>query len=187
MNEFNLLRQRAREKRDKLIGEARAEYEATLVQIAKLEQDLCGKVSSRHRSISSCIESVIPSDRPFTTADIMAGLDALDPWRVWRKRSVDNNLSRLRERGLVKRPRKATLRERAVYARADLGDEGESRPLRDYLADVVVKPMTVTEIAVAVREAGFRTTMTGRALRGYVTQELREGEFRREGEKWRVG
>jgi hypothetical protein len=46
--EFNALRARARDKRDKAIEEARRDYEATLVQIAKLEQDLEGKVTSRY-------------------------------------------------------------------------------------------------------------------------------------------
>ncbi|MEX2187324.1 MAG: hypothetical protein WD875_11035 [Pirellulales bacterium] len=184
MREFNQLRALARGKRDKIVAAARADYEATLVQIAKLEQDLLGKVSSRYRKISAAIESVIPSDRTFTTADILAGLEAMDPGRVWRKRSIDSHLSRLRERGLVKRLRKATLRERAVYARADLGTEGESRPLREYIGDVLVKPMTVTEVAVAVVEAGYRTTMKGRGLRNHVARELREGGYRRGGERW---
>src|SRR5688572_1575424 len=100
MNEFTALRIRAREKRDKLIAEARKEYDATLVAIAALEQDLLGKVSSRHKTISACIESVIPREDSFTVGYILAGLEALDPGRVWRKRSIDSHLSRLREKGI---------------------------------------------------------------------------------------
>jgi hypothetical protein len=183
-SEFNRLRGLARARRDKQLAEIRAEYEANLVSIAKLEQDLCGKVSSRYRTISSAIESVIPSDRPFTTEDIMAALEALDPGRVWRKRSLDSHLSRLRERGLVKRLRKATLRERAVYARADFGTEGESRPLRAVIAEVLTRPMTLTELTVAVVEAGHKSSTNGRQLRNQVARELREDGFRRDGERW---
>jgi hypothetical protein len=40
MQAFSELRQAARQRRDKLIGKARSEYEDTLQQIANLEQDL---------------------------------------------------------------------------------------------------------------------------------------------------
>ena len=101
MNEFIALRTLARDKRDKAIALAKSEYAATLVDIARLEQDLLGKESSRHRKISALIESVIPRDRTFTTVDIMTALESLDPGRVCRKRSIDNHLSRLRDRGSV--------------------------------------------------------------------------------------
>src|SRR5688572_27001058 len=101
MNEFISLRAKARENRDRIINLARAEYEATLVNIAKLEQDLCGTQSSRHQKVSACIEQVIPQDREFSTVDIMTALEALDPRRVWRMGSVVNHLARLRQRGLI--------------------------------------------------------------------------------------
>ncbi len=186
-NEFNALRARARAKRDKEIAAVRAEYEATLVQIATLEQDLLGKVTSRYRKISAAIESVIPSDRPFSTADIMAGLEALDPGRVWRKRAIDSHISRLRERGLVKRLKRATAREPAVYSRADLpvkvvplGD----KTLQEVIRGVVTRPMTVTEVAVAVKESGYKSEMSNGNLRSHVRRLLVQGGFRQEGGKW---
>jgi hypothetical protein len=78
MVEFLALRARARDKRDRLIAQARKEYEATLVRIAAIEQDLLGGESSRHKKVSACIESVMPLDRPFTTVDILTSLEALD-------------------------------------------------------------------------------------------------------------
>ncbi len=108
MNEFIALRARARDKRDKAIAQAREEYEAALVQIATLEQDLLGKLPSKHKPMSACIESVIPNDRPFTTLDVLTSLEALDPRRVWRKRSIDNHFSRLRDKGLIRRIKRAT-------------------------------------------------------------------------------
>src|SRR5665811_2001341 len=96
-NEFNALRARARDRRDKVISEARREYEYQLVQISKLEQDLLGKVSSRYTKISTAVESVIPRESTFTTVDVMASLEALDPRRAWRKRSVDSHIFRLRD------------------------------------------------------------------------------------------
>jgi len=55
---------------------------------------------------------------------------------------------------------------------------------RDREMRVVTRPMTATEIAAAVREAGLRSAMNGRALRGYVAQELRKGKLRQDKDEW---
>ena len=107
MEAFNILRAKHRANRDKAIATAREEYEASLTRIATLEQDLLGRNKPQTKTISSCIESVIPSDRPFNTGDIFASLEALDPRRALRKRSIDNHISRLRDKGLVRRLQKA--------------------------------------------------------------------------------
>ena len=170
------------------IRKARDEYAETLVRIAELEQDILGRDPASHRSIASCIESVIPDDRTFSTADIMAGLEALDPGKVWRKRSVDNHISRLRDRGLVRRVRKSKGTEPAVYAR--MGVSTEPLPFEDMtLPEVIVAvlgdgAMTQTELAVAMLEAGYETTMGRKQLRDAVGVELRKGEFRKDGGKW---
>lgn len=190
MKEFNALRQRARERRDKAILRARNEYEQTLQQIAKLEQDLLGKEVSTHKSIAASIESVIP-DRPFTTHDIMVGLEAADSTRVWRSRSIDSHITHLRKKGLVKRLRKARGHERALYVRE--GVEYEPIPFEDMslievVAEVLGKQsMTQTELVVAMLEAGYHTTMKPKALRDTVgTAMRREPEkFVCKGGKWR--
>lgn len=99
MDAFNELRRQARERREKAICEARDAYAATRARIAALEQDILGRDLSSHRTIASCIDSLLPTDRTFTTVDILAGLEALDPRRNWRKRPLDSHISRLRERG----------------------------------------------------------------------------------------
>lgn len=189
MNEFTQLRRRAQEKRDRLVNQAKAEYAETLTRIAALEQDLLGRDLSTHRKVSASIESVIPSDRPFTTVDIMTALAALDPSRDWRKRSVDGHLSRLRERGLVTRLKKSKNTQPAVYIRT--GVPVDPLPFPDMtLAEVVAatlatRPMTQTEIVVSILEAGYETTMEPKALRNAVGTELRKGErFRVDGGKW---
>jgi len=143
MKEFIALRAKAREKRDRLINEARRDYEETLTRIAALEQDLLGKDVSSHRKISVCIERVIPTDREFTTVDVVSALEALDPGRVWRKRSIDSHISRMRERGLLRRVRKArngsNACEPAVYVRR--GVEVGPRPFQDMTLQAVIKSM----------------------------------------------
>jgi hypothetical protein len=188
--EFVALRARARDKRDKAIAYARREYEATLVTIAALEQDLLGKESSRHRMISASVESVIPNDRPFTSAEIMASLEALDPGRAWRKRSADNHIARLRERGLVRRLSKAKGPDPAVYVR--VGVDVPKLPFEDMrlvevMRAVLTRPMRQTELALALLEAGYQTAMEPRAFRTAVGVELRRGGFANHGGKWGVG
>ena len=180
MDAFNFLRKQARERRDKAIQQARDEYAATLVRIAALEQDLLGRDPSSHRSIAACIDSVIPTDRPFTTADIMASLEALDPRRNWRKRSLDSLIYRLRERGIVRRLRKARNDKLALYVR--VGVQVERLAFEDMTLAEVVEEMLrdgakdATEIVVSMLEAGYETSMGPKQLRDAVGVVLKRND-----------
>jgi hypothetical protein len=189
MEAFAELRRQARLKRDKAIDQARRDYAETLARIAGLEQDLLGREMSGHHKISACIERVIPTDREFTAVDILTGLEAMDPGRIWRKRSVDSHISRLRKRGIVRRISRSRGSEPAVYAR--LGVQVAPRPFQDMTMREVIrtvlaeKPLTQTELVVAMLESGYYTTMTRQALRNAVGMELRkDGEFRKADGKW---
>lgn len=193
MNVFIELRKQARDKRDKAIAQAREDYTATLRRIASLEQDLCGREPTNHRTIASCIESVMPTDRVFTTVDIMTSLEALDPKRDWRKRSVDSHLSRLRGRGIVRRVKKSRNTQPAIYVR--VGVEVEPLPFGDMTLPEVVEevlkscqPCRQTELVMAMLEAGYQTTMSPKALRDAAGRVLRgdEGRFREKSGEWGV-
>ena len=92
---------------------------------------------SGHHKISACIERVIPTDREFTAVDILTGLEAMDPGRIWRKRSVDSHISRLRKRGIVRRISRSRGSEPAVYAR--LGVQVAPRPFQDMTMREVIR------------------------------------------------
>jgi hypothetical protein len=192
MEAFNSLRKHAREKRDKAIANVRAEYAATLVRIAALEQDLLGREPTGHKTTSSCINRVLPSDRPFNSVDVMTALEALDSGRVWRKHTVDGHIARLRERGVVRRLRKSKGSEPAQYVR--VGVKLEPAPFEDKtLVEVVgevlgARSMTQTELVVAMLDAGYHSTMTPRALRDAVGVVLRQerGRFVQRGGKWKI-
>jgi hypothetical protein len=192
MEAFNALRKQARDKRDKAINLAREDYSATLVRIAALEQDLLGREASTHQTIAGCINQTIPTDREFTTVDIMSALEALDPRRDWRKRSLDSHIQRLRERGIVRRIRKARGLEPAIYVR--VGVPTTPRPFEDKtLAEVMaellkMRPMNKTELTVALLEGGYQTTMTRQAFRAAVGVVLRGNRerFVERGGKWAV-
>jgi hypothetical protein len=151
-----------------------------------LEQDILGRDLSGHKSIASCINSVLPTDREFTTVDVMSALEAMNSRRVWRKRSVDCHISRLRERGIVRRLSKAKGDQPAVYVRngANVPKQPfEDMPMVDVAADVLRgKNLNVTELAVAMVEAGYQTTMstnrgsTDSLIRRFVATEC-SGDF----------
>lgn len=184
MNDFTPLRKRALAKRDAAIAQARKEYAETLAAISALEQDLCGKESSRHKKMSVCIERCIPADREFTTLDIMAGLEALDPTRVWRMRSIHSHLSRLRDKGIIRRIKRHRNLEPAVYARNDVAVAPlpfQGMTLTQAIESILVKPMTATAITVALLEGGWETSMARKALLNAVSVKLRSGGFQSEG------
>jgi predicted transcriptional regulator len=187
MSDFIKLRQLARSVRDKKIEQAREECEATIAQIADLEKALCGTNRVRHPRANAAIEAAMPSDRPFTTEDIAKKLLALEPNREWSRHTINTHIARLRERGILKRISRPGAKQRATYARADLPIKADSRTLGEIIAVVVTRPMTLTEIAVAVKEAGYRTSQTGRHLRNHVARGLREGGYRQDGERWSRG
>jgi hypothetical protein len=169
---------------------ARQEYEAALVQIATLEQDLLGRDNSKHRTISECVMRVIPKDRSFSTQDVYVALEALDPTRYWRKRTIDTVMTSLRERKIVKRIKRGTIHEPALYALVD-SDITPPWPLADVplhkaVRMVLTRPMTTAEVTVAVTEAGYRSAMKPEYLRQHVVRELQKG-FKRQGEKWMAG
>ncbi len=190
MSAFNELRKHARDKRDKAVNQARAEYADTLVKIAALEQDLLGSVPSGHKTIASSINSVLP-DEPFTTLDILARLEALDPGRVWHRRMIDHHIFRLRERGVVRRLQKAKGHELAVYVRKGVQVEPipfDDKTLAEVAAEVLADgPLSQTELAIKLLDRGYRTTMTPAALRDALGVVLRKGPFKRQGGKWAVG
>jgi hypothetical protein len=186
-NEFSALRSRARAKRDRAIAEARQEYEAALVEIAGLEQRLCGKLPKGYKTIVQAIDAVIPREGTFTTLDVMTGLEAFDPKRNWRKRSVDYVLTRMRQRGAIRRLKRATIHERASYVRAEAGTKAPGTgdmTLMQIIGKVLVRPMTTTDVVVAVLEMGYETAMGRNNLRNHATRVLKQGGFKCEGGRW---
>jgi len=189
MEALNQLRRAARAKRDKTIAQAREDYVATLARIAELDLALYGKPSLKTRSAAACIERIMPVDAPFTIVDIVAGLEALDAGRPWSRRAIDTHVAVLLKRGLIRRLRRGCSGSPAVYIRA--GSERD-----DYLfagmklVDVVALmlaggPMTPVEIVVALKEAGYRTTRTDKALQWALPTELKKDRrFEVKGGKW---
>jgi hypothetical protein len=189
MEALTQLRKLARERRDKSIGEANTLYADTLKRIAAIEQDLLGHQASTHRASSACIQQVMPADQPFTTVDLRAALEAMEPGRVWYERTITNQLGRLRKRGFIRRLRRPTCKTPALYVRA--GIEAvlplDAKTMLDAAAELLAdRPMNCTELAVAMRESGYQTKMTPKALRAALGVGMRRNRkrFRQDGGKW---
>jgi hypothetical protein len=184
MDAFSALRTKARTRRDLAIAKARDEFSATLSRIAALEQDLLGKEQSTHRTTSSRINSVIPTDQQFTIAEIMAGLEGIDPTRDWRLRTVVSHISRLRDKGIIRRIRRAKGHEPAIYARVDAKVDPlpfASKTLPEAVAEVMREaagPLRTTEITVALLERGYRSGMTRTVLRGAIAGLMRRHKYK---------
>lgn len=188
MKEFHALREAARSKRDNAISRARAEFEATLVAIAKLEQDMLGGMN-RQLKITASIESVIPPHKPFTVTDIMQSLEERDPGRTWRRRAIDGHITRLRAKKIVRRVRKAKGSDPAIYVRADAVIPKwpfEDMTLVEVISAVLTEPMTRTEVAVVMLERGYETTMQRKYFCNTVGATLRKHVelFRCKESKW---
>lgn len=185
-NEFTALRAKARERRDLEIAKAREDYETSLLRIAELEQRLLGKDDPRRIKLSAAVERVIPRDQPFNVNDIMHSLEALDPSRVWQRTSVARHVTKLRELGLVKRVKRATVDNPAAYVRSNNqhDDETQQKPLRQVVTEVVIRPMYIAEVVAAVLAAGYKTTMIAGHFRTHCIAQLRAAGFKREGGKW---
>lgn len=186
MQEFNALRAKARERRDKAIADAQREYDRNLADIANVEQNLLGKISTRAKELSPSVSAAMPADRAFTVQDVLANLEAMAPGRAWKKRSLDCHMSRLVKFGILRRVRRASANERAVYCRSDLPiPTTNPKTLSEVVREVLTRPMRMGEIVVAVTEAGYQTTMTPRGFRGNLSQVLRKMGYRRDGDKWK--
>lgn len=186
MSEFTALRMRARDRRDREISKARADYEVSLRQIAELEQRLLGKFDPTKMPLSAAVERVIPRDTPFSITDVMHALEALDPSRVWRMQTVRRQITFLRERGLLRRVAKHTVNQPASYVRCETPQQTVAdKTLRQIVCDVVTRPMYIAEVVHAVLEAGYKTTMRRKdSFRTHVIRELRAAGFREQGGKW---
>lgn len=194
MEAFNDLRRAARERRDKIINQARDEYDATLKTVAALELRITGRTLSKKQSIAACVNSLIPDDASFTSQDILLGLEALAPHRHWRRRDVNHCIRQLHARGVLRRISRARVGSRhhcipAVYVRA--GIEVKADPFGDMqFSDVLYKllrgrTMRIAELVVAALEAGYRTNQRPRDLRHYAGRVLRSDQrFKRVGERW---
>lgn len=189
VTEFAQLRERAKQRRDNALAKIRSEYEEALSQIAALEQMLCGRDLAGKRSISACIDSVIPRDEEFTVGDVMRFLESIDPARVWPIASVRRYVGFLRQKRLIRRVARHNVNQPAVYIRDEKSAERtlNDKPLKTVIAERVTEPMRTMEVVMMLQEAGWTTTMAAEHFRTHVRAALRGAGFAERGGKWVKG
>jgi hypothetical protein len=100
---FAELRVRAAAKRARMIQNADREYQQTMQAIELLEKRL-GNVTPAlpriERPLIDLLMECLP-DEPFTIAELVDRMQAAEPNRLIRRKSVDRLLLRLRNRGTV--------------------------------------------------------------------------------------
>lgn len=186
--DFAALRAKARQRRDSELTRVREEYQENLAKIADIEQRLLGRVDPKRMPLSAAVEHVLPLGESFTATSVMRSLEALDATRIWRLASVVRHIRALRERGLVRRLKRANVHAPAEYMRTDgpakVVPVPRDKTLHDWLREIVTKPMRTAEVLEAVKESGFQTTMIPAHLRTYAKRALKEAGFREVGGKW---
>jgi hypothetical protein len=193
MEAFNQLRTIARAKRDRIIEQARTDCEKSLAAIESLERELSSKPdpTGRTKSLRAYIVNAIPTDRPFTSRDILQALETTQPWRLWSIGPILSAVAKLRARSIIKRHGKRhggneLTQYVVVGANAGPADPFADITFRDAIYAVVQgKSLTLTEINVALLESGWRSVMSPKDLREHIAKVLRkDSRFRREGERW---
>lgn len=188
IDEFLSLRVIARSRRDAAIEEAHREYGVALQQIAALQQRLINKPKGmKPAPVSASVDAVLPQDRPFGVSDIMLALESYDPRRVWLVQSVNKYIAELRQRGIIERVIRAKMGIPAVYCVRGVKHDikpGDDLTLVEAIEQVVTGPMTISEIVVAVLEAGHKTRMPPGMFRTVVLKTLADRRYRRSGGKW---
>ncbi len=182
MEEFATLRKLAREKRDRLISTARAEYAATFERIAALERSLHPKCHRRRESIGAAFDPLIPQDRPFTIPELIAKLEVLNGPVAWRRKSLAVHVYHLKQRGIIRRIQRSSTHRPALFAVTGLEvppQPFDGMTLAHVIRAVMVRPMNATELTVAILEAGYRTSQSKRVFAHSVARTLRRGVFRR--------
>lgn len=191
MKEFNALRDRALAKRDKAIAYARSDYQKALAQIEELEQQLMGRSFTRKNPLAAAVHSSIPRDKPFSVNDVMHALTAENPQRVVSKAAVTRAVYNLFNHGITRRLKRASSTNGALYVVADASCEPPTAlgdmSLAEAIRHVCKRPMTIDEIVVGVKEAGYYSTMKPKSFRWCVRNQLRKMGFREKGGKWTGG
>jgi hypothetical protein len=194
MDGIDLLRQRAQLKRDAAIAEARRIYHSDIQAIEALERRLpAPPVIDRSQplakppSIVDFIKAVIPTDRPFTVSDVMVALGDAHAGQRFHLTTVRTHTSRLCSRGYLRRLYK-TGHQETMYALAELPEtEGgiETSNMATITHEILTeagKPLKVVEIAVRMRERGYRADNEAVTLVNAVRSMFRNypGRFERD-------
>ena len=154
------LRDAAAKKRDAAIKAAKAEYSETVQKIGELESRLSGqrrrKGSKRDRiRLVDIIYDNLPTDRPFSFADVVGILEANPNARTYAQSSINMTISRMLKAGDIKRVRFAKTGQEALFALPDVKVECEKTMLSWAKEVDGWREMEPVELMVRMTENGY--------------------------------
>ncbi len=193
MDPIRALQARAAEKRDATIAEARRQYRKDIAAIDAMEKLLpaprvidkrqpLGKVPA----VYDLVRQAVRPDTPFTVTDMLAWLAEAHPGAKFHEQSVRSYTSRLCSQGFLRRLYKTGHMETMYIKAESVVSEGpvESKPLAEMTHEILTaagRPMTVTELIIAMREQGYRKEALPNTLRRAVRDMFKRypGRFAR--------
>ena len=154
------LRDAAAKKRDAAIKAAKAEYSETVQKIGELETRLSngrkrrGAKRDRIRLVDIIYDN-LPTDRPFSFADVVGILEASPNAKTYAQSSINMTISRMLKAGDIKRVRFAKTGQEALFALPDVKVECEKTML-DWAREVDgYQEMEPVELMVRMTENGY--------------------------------
>lgn len=201
MDAIKILRQRAADKRDAAVKAARDEFKRTARLIDQLAESVGPDPApvrrrgpNRPKPIIELIEAVIPRDKPFTVADLMAALKAAEPGRAIHVATVRSFIPRLTERGVFRKVCRG-LGGHVYYAAPECQTNYgplEAMNIVDAARYILEErgPLTSAEIIVTLKERGYRPDDDPRGLLRTLRYAFKRnrGRFQRgEDGRWQIG
>jgi hypothetical protein len=166
MDAIKLLRQRAADKRDKAIKDARHEFQKLSQLLDMLEEavgDEPAPLKRRQRlwrPIIDVLAEVIPKDRTFTIDEAVELLKQREPGRDFNPQSVRTLFPEMAKAGIVRKVRR-TAGGFVHWAAAELEVTDDPIAVLSY-GDATERvlmakgPLTPVEIVVALKESGYK-------------------------------
>jgi hypothetical protein len=166
MDAIKLLRQRAADKRDKAIKDARHEYQKIVQLLDMMEESLGDEPAPPTRRqrlwrpIVDLLAEVIPKDRTFTIDEAVELLKQREPGRDFNAQSVRTMFPEMAKQGIVRKVRR-TAGGFVHGASAELEVSDDPIAVLSY-GDATERvlmekgPLTPVEIVVALKESGYK-------------------------------
>ena len=176
-NLYDSLRKQAASRRDDRIRAARAAFNESVKLISQLEREIEGTVSRPYRvhRILDMVRELVPTDRPFTVAEMVTMLSRESPDRVAYVPTIRSIFTRLEREGIIKR----VGRDGVHVHWASVKYNGRLSPHGAATITTVAKqvlgekgPLRLSELIVAMRESGYRSEANPRKMLASVAATL---------------
>ncbi|MEX2307129.1 MAG: hypothetical protein WD738_06030 [Pirellulales bacterium] len=189
MDAYQQLRQRAKQRRDEAIREARSLYDQALKRIELLERSLGREMPKQTivpepdaRRIMDLMVENMPMDRPFLAQELVELLRDLYPERDVAPKTVRAYLHRLIVRGEIRRVSRPKGKE-VLYAAKTCTADGppDAAAALINVAETVLRevgPMTMLQLTLAIQDRGTRPELKPHSLMQSLGRALRDNQGR---------